>query len=328
MSPVTCVDSHSPTESDKALTALENTTLFATQTFTKAVAPSLPGFHTFSCNVKGSGPDRTMYGLETREVLGSRQLHLAPFGLYASPGWNGALERSTVDGILQQLTGIRAYGFVWNVRFDHGPLARHLMAAGFESKPVATRVLQVQDTYEQTFACYSETMRNHVRRARRNGVVIRDAASDEDVCAYYKMHKCLADQKGGYKTLYPLELFLHLTKHKSAVRLILAECDGSLGAGGLFFRDGCSIIYWHGASDRSHSKMFPSCAVIDEAIRWACKTGASFVNLGGSAGIASLDQFKSLWGAQMEQNWTFAWTSGLWRRFQRLERRLRGKHAG
>ena len=98
-----------------------------------------------------------------------------------------------------------------------------------------------------------------------------------------------------------------------SVRLLLAEFEGRVIAGGLFFRDGHSVLYWHGASDRTHSERFASRPLFDEAIRWGNDIGATSVNLGGSAGVASVERFKSMWGARVEMNRTFEWTNPLWR---------------
>ena len=48
----------------------------------------------------------------------------------------------------------------------------------------------------------------------------------------------------------------------------------------------------------------------------------SFVDFGGSAGIASLEQFKSSWGARPEMNWVFEWKNPLWASLSALKSRL------
>jgi len=80
--------------------------------------------------------------------------------------------------------------------------------------------------------------------------------------------------------------------------VLVAEYDRRIVAGGLFVRDDSDVIYYlHGVQDRSFSHLFPSCAVIDEGIRWACESGATVVNLGMAHKNSSLDDFKSSWGA-------------------------------
>jgi hypothetical protein len=202
--------------------------------------------------------------------------------------------------------GFCTLGFEWNVRFDHEPLARGLESLGFVPQRRATHVLPLRPDYHEVFAGFNATIRNQVRRACRS-VLVEDAKDVEDLQAYYQVHCRLSEQKGAYG-FCTLELLRQLFP-LGAGRLILARYQGRVAAGGMFLRDGCSVMYFHGAADRAYSRHFPACAVLDEAIRWACQTGASTFNFGGSGGIASLEQFKSFWGARLEYNWTFSWTN-------------------
>lgn len=154
---------------------------------------------------------------------------------------------------------------------------------------------------------------------------MRNAETEEDVRAYYGVHMNLVQreqEKDGYGFIYPIELLLELMKIPGGGRLLLAEFEGKVIGGTMFLRDGCSVFYFHGASDRDYSDLFPSCAVFDEAIRWACESGAKFVNLTDSGGIASLEKFKASWGACRELNWRFAWKNPLWGRLARLKERM------
>lgn len=143
-------------------------------------------------------------------------------------------------------------------------------------------------------------------------VVVQDAVDSSDVLAYYEVYKRLVDRKGSYRSFYPVELFFELIKIRGAVRLLVAKSKEQVIAGGLFFCDGESVMYWHGASDRAYSHLFPSCAVLDEVIRWSCENGVRYFNFGNSGGIISLEKFKSYWGANFESNWVFGWTNPLW----------------
>jgi hypothetical protein len=298
-------------------------TCFSTCDFAEAWARSFDGeYQTFAIPVRESGPPRTMYAVQNHGSYGRQFLSLAPYGLYASPGWQGQLQQSTLEGILGCLTGIQTISFVWNVRFDHEQLAGCLISSGLEFSRTPTRVLNLTSDYERTFAGYNATIRNHVRKAPRRGVSVRQTVSPESVAEYHRIYTRNAERRGGYGVIYPAKLLLELVEARSIARLLVAEHEGRLIGGGLFFRDGNSIRYWHGASDREYSHCYPSCAVLDEAIRWACESGAAFFNFGPSVGLSSLDQFKSFWGARTELNWEFVWTNPLWARVSSLKTRL------
>ncbi|MCM3902716.1 MAG: GNAT family N-acetyltransferase [Pyrinomonadaceae bacterium] len=181
--------------------------------------------------------------------------------------------------------------------------------------------------YEEIFSGYSASLRNHVRKARRLGVTVRGTDSLEDFEAYYKVHLQRVEQKGGYSFVFPLEFLSELIKIHRTARFLVAESEGRIVAGGLFLRDGCSVFYLHGALDEQFSHLYPSCAIFDDAIRWASEKGAAFFNFGGSGTITSLEKFKSSWGARPELNWRFEWKNPLWTHLSRLKGALlRGKH--
>src|SRR5262249_18285348 len=135
----------------------------------------------------------------------------------------------------------------------------------------ATHVLQLVSDYDRVFAGFNRTIRNQIRQAARKGVRVRPVSGPDDVCAYYDVHIRLVAEQGTYKSVYPLGLFLELAKLQGVVRFLVAECEGRVVSGGVFFRDGQSVMHWHGATDRAYSKFFPPCAILGEAIRCACE---------------------------------------------------------
>lgn len=283
------------------------------------------GYEPLAIPVIGSGQPRTMYATALPAPYRSRYVSLAPFGLYASPGWDDELQEGTLASILLQLRKPRTRGFVWTVRFDHTALASGLESLGIPYQRAETHVLRLDHGYDRVVSGYSATTRNQIRKAGRRGVCVRDARREADVRAYYELHRRLIGQKEewrGYE--YPVELFLELAQLRASVRLLVAEHEGRIVAGAVFFRDAGSVLYWHGATDREYSELFASRPIFDEAIRWACEIEAECLNFGSSAGMASLEQFKMSWGARPEMNWTFVWTNPVWARLSALKAAFEG----
>ena len=270
-------------------------------------------------SVRGSGLPRTMYAVQSFDKFGRRTILLAPFGQYASPNWENELELSTLQGILRCLTGIRTKEFIWNVRFDQEPLANGLVTLGLKFVHSSTHVLDLEKDYERIFASYNSSIRNQVKKAKRRGVVVEDVLNAAEVYDYYQIHTQLAQQKGNYNFIYPVELFLNTIKLRSHVKMLVAKSEGKIIAGGLFFKDGCSVKYWQGTADRNYSHLYPSRAVLNEAIQWACDSGATYFDFGGSAGVTSLEKFKSSWGAQPRETWVFEWKNPLWQKLSNFK---------
>lgn len=292
----------------------DHETFYSTKEYAEAWGRAFPRRdRARALRVRGSGPPRTMHVIETYDPLAfSRYVssgYCADFCL--SPGWVGALEARTVKGILWQLKEARTRGFMWKVRFDHEPLAAHLEALGLKYRRQSVHVLHLTKPYEELFAGYSATLRNHVRKAQKRGVTVRQARGLADLVAYHGIYDRLREEKG-WAFIYPLELSVELIKLGGRIRFLIAEHEGRVIGGGLFARDGRSVMYWHGATDRAYTHLYPSCAVLDEAVRWALECGAAFFNLGNSGSSATLAQFKSSWGAGLEYNWLFEWHNPPW----------------
>jgi lipid II:glycine glycyltransferase (peptidoglycan interpeptide bridge formation enzyme) len=295
-------------------------TLFSSRAFVQAWVKGVRGRdRMLAIDVEGSGPPRTMYGVQTPLRWGSRGIQIGPACMYASPDWDGVLTHATLERIWHSVAVARTRHLIWNVRFDHGPLAGGLENFGLESQRAATQVLYLDADYERVFAGFSSTNRNQIRASRRRQVTVRASDSKDDLQKYYRIHLQAVERKGGYSMTFPIEFLTELLALTDTTRFLVAEVGSEIAAGGIFLRDGCSIFYMHGAYDARLSGHFPTSAILDDAIRWACESGAIFFNMGGSGGIASLEKFKASWGAQTEQNWVFKWTNPVWLKLGRLK---------
>jgi GNAT superfamily N-acetyltransferase len=249
---------------------------------------------------------------------GRRSISLAPFGLYAHPSNSGDLDAAVTD-IVRQLKTFSTTAFQWSVRFDHVALAQALVRTGLRFSRPKIHVLNLNRDYETTFSKFNSTTRNLVRRVKREGVVVRCTSDADDVRAYYEVHTRLATEKGYHRSLYPKAMFDELVKLEKDVIFVVAEVEKKIVGGAWFFRDGETFLYWHAATDRKYSRHSPGYAIVDYAIRMAYQEGRKALNLGGSIGIASLESFKSKWGAEPQYCWYFSWQNSLWQMVQKVK---------
>ena len=99
-------------------------------------------YQPLAISVTGSGAPRTMYAIQSFDKFGRRVIELAPSGLFASPNWENKLEKSTLQGILNQLMGIKTKELIWYVRFDLEELANGLISLGLKFETSTTQVSQ------------------------------------------------------------------------------------------------------------------------------------------------------------------------------------------
>lgn len=297
---------------------------FSTEQYVKAWVQAFPERDVaFPIQVSGSGLARTLWAIKRPVRFGRRELSSGHSDDFCwSPGWNTKLERSTVEGIVRQLKAFPTNRFVWRVRFDHGELAETLSSLGLTFRRVATYVLSLTTGYEHVFAGFNDSRRNEVRKAHRRGLVIRQASSIEDLSNYQQIYSDLARNKA-WGFVYPLEFTLALLASSTEVRFLVAEHEGRAVAGALFVRDGRSVMYVHGAADRSKSDLFASTALIDEGIRWATDLGVDFFNFGNAGSSeGGLAHYKLSFGSEPKCDWVFEWRSQLFSWLARLKGRL------
>ena len=225
-----------------------------------------------------------------------------PHGLFASPVPALPDSRTFARALQKNLRQQGISHLAWHVRFDHEALAGLLREAGFQGEISDTQVLALGKPYEETFSCYSATRRNQIRKCFRRGVTLREARSRIDVDRYSKVHERLEAAKD-FRTRYPAALIHNLVQLEQA-QLLLAEVEGRVIAGALFFVDGTSMLYWHGATDREAAEFFPMPALMDEGIQRAYRAGLMTFNFGGSP-TESLTAFKESFGATTRPNWSF-----------------------
>jgi lipid II:glycine glycyltransferase (peptidoglycan interpeptide bridge formation enzyme) len=282
----------------------EFNTLFSKEEFVQTwVTHSNVNSRVMTLSLGESSARGVMHGI-VKSRGGSIKAEFGPQGLFACPAPFSFECRSLRKHLLMELRKQRVAKLMWHVRFDHESLALRLQDAGFSSEPYWTHALSLEKPYEEIFAGYHATRRNQIRKCYRRGVTIREAGSREDIAAYCLVHERLAGQKPGFKLKYPFELIYGLYQLKKHTTVLVAEIEGRVIAGALFFADGDSMFYWHGAADREYADLFPTGALLDRGIQIAMQKQLKSFNFGAS-NSDSLRDFKKSFGSEPRQNWTF-----------------------
>jgi CelD/BcsL family acetyltransferase involved in cellulose biosynthesis len=150
---------------------------------------------------------------------------------------------------------------------------------------------------------FSSLARRNVRKARREGVVLREAACAEDLTdIYYRLHLRTRHRLG--VPVQPRRFFRSLWHHvleRGGGHLLLACADGVPIAGAVFLRAGRTVVYKYGASDERGWRLRPNNLLMAEAIRRAAEDGSAIFDFGRTdLGDDGLRFFKLGWGATEE----------------------------
>jgi hypothetical protein len=149
----------------------------------------------------------------------------------------------------------------------------------------------------------SRGLKSRIVKARRAGVVVRDARSPEEVHRWYALY--LATMRENAVPARPLRLFNAMwdeLRPRGMMRLVVAEHDGGIVAGAVLLHHGATAFYAFGASAPEALTFSPMDLVQWTMIHDACAAGARRYDLGevpeGNEGLA---RFKRKWGAEPER---------------------------
>ncbi|WP_243300608.1 GNAT family N-acetyltransferase [Geothrix oryzisoli] len=125
--------------------------------------------------------------------------------------------------------------------------------------------------------------RRQVRQARRAGVIVRRAETRGDVLAFHHLHRRTMERRSAQEHYflppeYLLEVFETLPRNAF---FLLAEHQGEVVAGGLYFQDATDVYWYLSAMDMDHSSVRPVNAYHYESIRQTALAGKKRMILGG-----------------------------------------------
>jgi peptidoglycan pentaglycine glycine transferase (the first glycine) len=190
-------------------------------------------------------------------------------------------------------------------------VTRELLAADFQPvrsvQPRRTIVLDLQPPEEVLLARMKEKWRYNLRLAARRGVVVREAETIEDLCAWYELLQVTAARDGF--GIHTFEYYLHawlILAPRNQLDLLLAEHEGRLLAGIFVGRMGSEALYLYGASGNELRQLMPNYLLQWEAMRRARASGALYYDLWGvpeteqeDEALAGVYRFKRGWGGEL-----------------------------
>lgn len=149
---------------------------------------------------------------------------------------------------------------------------------------VAIDLLQPED--EQLRQIRNDHRRD-IRRARREGLVVRQDRGFEHLDAFRQLYVETMDAVGASDAYYfPREYFIALKEQlPGRVKLYVAEQDGKITSGALFLVSN-NIIQYHlsGRATAFRHRRGTSKLILDEVRAWGTRNGHAWLHLGGGTG--------------------------------------------
>jgi len=298
-------------------------TFFQTSDWSELLSRTVPGMRS-SC-LTGRVGGELVCGLPFVRIRKGAFGVLAsmPYGTFGGP----VLGRGAPPGAARHLVSAFA-------RLAASPLvaAAHLVdfagrihepPPGFDVVSEETQIIRLAATVEETRGSFRPTARNKIRKAEKEGVRVRRAVTESDFLEYGRM-LAVCSRRWGARCDFGPAFFRELALlDPDVVVMWLAEHEGRIIAGDLTFTLHDMNIHWGNVSVEDAKRLAPNNLLHLATIQEAHRAGLARVNLGASAGIQGVDEFKASFGATRVPYRRYAMEKPWYRAARALARRGR-----
>ncbi len=264
-----------------------------------ALTATLPGFEVRVIAAESGGALCGGAPVLIERRAGMIWLHALPFLLsgapLANPGAHAAVDRAVAEALAGLQRERRAAGGEWTCYRPGRPIdPAALEAVDGETRLFEASVIALDQGLEEARRRMDRKTRNEVSRALRAGMQF-----EEDPAALeqgYALHARQSRRWKGHRAL-PLELSRRLLASGTARLFAVRDARGLLCA--TLALDGPHevMLWWSGAHEEARASSAYG-LMVWSMVGWAHAAGRARVNLGASAGLLRLAQFKHSLGAR------------------------------
>ncbi len=168
------------------------------------------------------------------------------------------------------------------------------------TKDDETYALNLSDGFDAVHKKWTKGHSSAARKARKEGVSIRQASSIEDWQGCFRVYEdSLKRWAEKASSRYAWRLFDEMFRRNSAnIKLWLAFYHDTVIAEALVFYAKKHAVYWHGAALAHYFNLRPVNLLIYEAIKDACEKGYTWFDFNPSGGHEGVKAFKKSFGAE------------------------------
>lgn len=179
---------------------------------------------------------------------------------------------------------------------------------GFKTSRNYTFLTDLTRTENELWSKLNKRARWGVRKAKRSGVKVAQATSEQEWDDFYRLHElhCL---KHGYTSLLPTALFKSIYKilyPQKMAKLFLAQLDNKVIAGTLLLMHRKYVVFFRNASISEYLRFEPNNILQWISIKWGKENGAEIYDMGGimlptsrKSYLYGLYKYKKKWGGQL-----------------------------
>jgi hypothetical protein len=175
---------------------------------------------------------------------------------------------------------------------------------------------------------HSKNAFRSLKKADAAGVSVREVTSEADLKRFYRLYlKTMRRHRSIPRAYKQFVLAWRLLEPAGVMKLLVAEQDGRMLAGGVFNFFGDTVDLMYNASDPRRLDRRPNHAIYADAMRRAIEGDYRYVDFGGSRDGTSLASFKQQWCTEavpmFDYSFRSAGSEATAERTMRVKRRVR-----
>jgi CelD/BcsL family acetyltransferase involved in cellulose biosynthesis len=174
-------------------------------------------------------------------------------------------------------------GIVADFTHMHPFAAERRLAPGLEPDREIVWVDTTLDGQRLWRESYSKACRKNVKRAEREGVVVRAAHDKADIAEFHRVYTATMRRNEALESyFFDRDYFQAIFEGMpNSARFTLAEHEGRVIAATLYLHDADDVYSYLGGADHSRQQLRPTNAVVHDTVRWAREQGKRRLILGG-----------------------------------------------
>jgi GNAT acetyltransferase-like protein len=226
--------------------------------------------------------------LEVRTLLRRRRWVSLPFTDECGPLGEAVAELTAAIDTARRLAGVGSHE------------VRAGLPAGTSRRHAVSHHLRLGDDLESLMRGYRSSVRQGIRVAAREGVVVRQATHSQDLThTFYGLHVATRRRLGvPVQRRRYFELLWDRVIESGNGFALIAERDGIALAAAVFLQSNGVVLYKYGASDASHWRLRANNALFHQAISHAVAGGFRVFDWGRTDfEDEGLRRFKASWGS-------------------------------
>ena len=293
---------------DQAVSRSEYATFFHTSTWAQIIAQTYPHFHIATKGfVLDDGVVAIVPLLGTAERNRYFKWYESMFpGVYGGPVAERNLTQTEINYIFQHLANKRTA----RIHVMGNPYTEYDLPLGYSRTPIYTHVLSLDKNFDAIFKNYSKGHKYSTKKARKLGVEISVAETEEEFRSFYYEVYEDALRRWGDSTLvsFPYTLFKQIyRRHSENIKLWVAKVDGEIVSGNLNFYHNRHVVEWQAITRESYFSYRPGILLKTEIIKNACQGGFRYYDFNPSGGLKGVESYKEGFRAQKMHFYSYVW---------------------